>query len=239
MSGFPLLDGGHAPFVESLVPLPRADALPARLFTEPGGAARLLAAAGLHRPDGEERALASLWSRWYFAKLVPPVLLCGVLRGLALPLDPRETGVVLGPDGLPRAIALPGPGAAGRERDPFALFAPLVLGHVATVVGALAAQVRLAPRILWNNAAVYADWALRRMAEDPAVPAEAARTALALVERPDWPDGRPNPFHAPVSDRPVPGGTQRTRRQCCLLYRLPGEGCCRTCPRATRPVPST
>jgi ferric iron reductase protein FhuF len=234
MSGFPLLDGGHAPFVESLVPLPRAGALPARLFGEAGGVATLLAAAAAHRRPADERALASLWSRWYFAKLVPPVLLCGVVRGVALPLDIAGTGVVLGPNGLPHAIALPGAGAPCGGCDPFALFAPLVLGHVAAVVEALAAHVRLAPRILWNNAAVYADWALRRMAEDPGVPQDAARRALALVERPDWPGGRPNPFHAPVWERPVPGGVQRTRRQCCLLYRLPGEGSCRTCPRQLR-----
>jgi ferric iron reductase protein FhuF len=226
MTGFPLLPGAEAALVESLVPLPAEGSLPARLFREDGGPALLLAAARRHRPDAEERALASLWSRWYFAKLIPPVLLCGVMRGLSLPLDASGTAVLFGPQGMPRAIALPDAGEVVPERDPFLLFAP--------VVAALSAHARLAPRILWNNAAVYADWALRRMAEDSRVPREAVRRAMALVEEPAWPDGRPNPLHAPFTQSASGAAGGRTRRQCCLLYRLPGEGCCGTCPRLAK-----
>jgi ferric iron reductase protein FhuF len=231
MTGFPLLPEPHAALVESLVPLPAAGALPASLLRQREGPSVLLAAARRHRPGAEERALASLWSRWYFAKLIPPVLLCGVLGGRSLPLDLAGTAIVLGEDGMPRAIALPHAGAASGEADPFARFDALIRGHVGAVVESLAAHARLAPRILWNNAAVYADWALRRMAETPEVPRAAARRALALVESPAWPDGSPNPFHAPVRRHEGPAGRQPVRRQCCLLYRLPGEGCCRTCPR--------
>lgn len=234
MSGFPLLPGPHAPLVESLVPLPAAGALPASLLLEQDGAAALIEAARRHRPGAELRALASLWSRWYFVKLIPPVLACGVLAGRRLPLAPAETAVVLGADGMPRAIALPHAGEVASDTDPFALFAPLVRVHVAAVVESIAAHVRLAPRILWNNAAVYADWALRRMAEEPDRPRAAAMRALALVDAPTWPDGSSNPFHAPVRHARGPDGPRRIRRQCCLLYRLPGEGCCGTCPRPPR-----
>jgi ferric iron reductase protein FhuF len=231
MTGFPLLPDPHAPLVESLVPLPAPGAMPARLLLEREGPAALLEAARRHRPGAEERALASLWSRWYFAKLIPPVLACGLLAGRSLPLSPAETGIVLGADGMPRAIALPHAGEVTSEHDPLLRFAPMIRGHVATVVECLSAHVRLAPRILWNNAAVYADWALRRMAEEPGVPAAVARRALALLEAPTLPDGGANPFHAPLRDIQGPAGPLRLRRQCCLLYRLPGEGCCRTCPR--------
>jgi ferric iron reductase protein FhuF len=242
MTGFPLLPDPHAPLVESLVPLPAAPGampahlLPARLLLERDGPAALLDAARRHRPGAEERALASLWSRWYFAKLIPPVLACGVLAGRSLPLSPAQTGIVLGADGMPRAIALPHAGEVTPEPDPFARFAPLIAGHVAVVVESLSAHARLAPRILWNNAAVYADWALRRMAEAPGEPGVAATRALALLEAPALPDGSANPFHAPVRHVEGRAGPLRVRRQCCLLYRLPGEGCCRTCPRpAQRP----
>jgi ferric iron reductase protein FhuF len=214
--------------------MPAHGGLPAYLLLEQGGVAALLATARRHRPAAEDRALASLWSRWYFAKLIPPVLLCGIAGERSLPLNPAETAVLLGADGMPRAIALPHAGETTVEPDPFRRFAPLVWQHVATVVESLAAHVRLAPRILWNNAAVYADWALRRLVEDERVPPMAAMQALALVEAPHWPDGIPNPFHAPVRDVPGSNGAVRIRRQCCLLYRLPGEKCCRTCPRLLR-----
>jgi ferric iron reductase protein FhuF len=231
--GFPLLPGPLAPLVESLVPLPDAGALPARLFQDADGAGTLLAAMRHQRPGADPRALASLWSRWYFAKLIPPVLLCGLLARRDLPLRPEQTGVVLGADGLPRAIALPGAGEEVAGDDPFVRFAPLVQGHVAEVVRCLAAHARLAPRLLWNNAAVYADWALRRLATHADAPPEAARRALELVERPDWPGGGPNPFHAPVLHG---ADGAAVRRQCCLLYRLPEGRLCGNCPRPRKPA---
>ncbi|WP_207539679.1 siderophore-iron reductase FhuF [Sabulicella rubraurantiaca] len=231
MTGFPLLPGAHAALVESLVPMPAPGALPASLFLAPGGTARLLAAARLHRPGADERAMASLWSRWYFAKLIPPVLMCGVLARRSLPLSPVHTAVVLGEDGLPRAIALPHSGEVLPEPDPFARFASLVHDHVAVVVRGLAAHARLAPRILWNNAAVYADWALRHLAEEQLVAPDMVRAALVLVENQSWSDGDPNPIHAPFTERAGADGPCRIRRQCCLRYRLAGEAPCRTCPR--------
>jgi ferric iron reductase protein FhuF len=234
MSGFPLLPGALAPLVESLVPFPAAGALPARLFLEPEGPARLLDAARRHRPEAEERALTSLWSRWYFAKLIPPVLLCGVVGQRRLPLAPADTAVVLGADGLPRAIALPHAGDVAPDDNPFTHFGTLVQDHVGAVVRSLAAHAHLAPRVLWNNAAVYADWTLRRLGDQPGVSPAAAQRALELVERPDWPGGAPNPFHAPVAHHAGAAGRCAVRRQCCLLYRLPGERMCRTCPRLSQ-----
>ncbi len=228
MKGFALLPAAQAALAESLVPLP-AGALPVSLFFQPEGIATLLEAARRRRPEAELRALGSLWSRWYFGKLIPPVLACGVLAGRSLPLDPAGTAMLLGEDGFPRFIALPGPGITTEAANPFARFAPLVLRHVAPVVEALAASLRLAPRILWNNAAVYADWALRRLAEE--APGPTTEAALALVRAAHWPGHGANPFHAPVSERAGPEGPQRVRRLCCLLYRLPGEGLCGTCPR--------
>ncbi|HEY8611362.1 MAG TPA: hypothetical protein VIL69_08760, partial [Roseomonas sp.] len=64
MNDFPLLSGPHAPLVESLVPMPAHGGLPAYLLLEQGGVAALLATARRHRPAAEDRALASLWSRW-------------------------------------------------------------------------------------------------------------------------------------------------------------------------------
>ena len=135
--GFPPLLEPHAPLVESLVPLPAEGALPGRLLLEPGGPEVLLAAARRHRPGVDERALTSLWSRWYFAKLIPPVLALGVVAGRSLPLDPTETAVLLGTEGLPRAIALPHVGEVALGQDPLGRFAPLVRHHVAAVVESL------------------------------------------------------------------------------------------------------
>lgn len=238
MTGFPLLTGPLAPLAESLVPQPAAGALPVGLLLQPGGTAALLAVVRRLRPGADERALVSLWSRWYFVKLIPPVLFCGLLTGRSLPLDPAETGVLLGANGLPQAIALPHAGEVVAEADPLRRFAPLVRQHVAAVVERLAAEARLAPRILWNNAAVYADWALRRLIEDGRVLPAATGQMLALVEAPRWPDGTPNPFHAPVHHLSGPQDVNAWRRQCCLKFRLPGEEVCRTCPRLRSKPPT-
>ncbi|WP_336493113.1 siderophore-iron reductase FhuF, partial [Methylobacterium nigriterrae] len=83
-------------------------------------------------------------------------------------------------------------------------------------VDGLAACARLAPRVLWSNAASLYAWIVAEIAHDPSVPAAVVAGAEAVMLRHHWPDGRRNPLHAP----PRTAG-ERRRRVCCLRYLLP------------------
>ena len=57
--------------------------------------------------EGDRRALLSLWSKYYFLRLIPPVLAAGLILNWRLPLAFDEIQVVVGADGLPEAFKLP------------------------------------------------------------------------------------------------------------------------------------
>jgi ferric iron reductase protein FhuF len=183
------------------------------------------------QPEAPPRALLSLWSRHYFFRLIPPVVLTLLLAHRDWPLDLRHSGVRLNGEGLPDLVALPEPGATRSAPDcSFARFAPLVQDHLAPLIQALAPAAGLAPRVLWANAAGYFSWAVRQLAEDPALPPGCAAPGLAVLHSPLCPDGSPNPLFEPMRVQQGPRGPQPYRKVCCLLYQLPGRGECSSCP---------
>lgn len=204
-----------------------AEAVPLRVLMAPGGMRRSLDLCAGHE-GSDPRALLSLWSRHYFHTLIPPVVVTSLLTFRRLPLAAAEAAVQLDPQGFPIAVVLPHGGrSAPAPEDPFQRFAALADHHLAPLIAVWATELRVAPRLLWANAAGYFAWAVR---EAEAEDAEAARPGLAVLAADHRPDGTPNPLRDPLRQVEGPHGPESRRTVCCLLYRLPGRGECGHCP---------
>ncbi|ONG51653.1 siderophore-iron reductase FhuF [Pseudoroseomonas deserti] len=241
MTPFPFLTGDLARGGTGLVPLgmPGRDAIPLANLMAQGAVDRLVG--GMVQPLGgdsatpDRRAMLSLWSRYYFYTLIPPVVLTLMLAHRRLPLAAGDGAVLLKPDGLPEAIALPhGGDPCAAPRDPFDRFAPLMRDHLAPLIAHWSAEGKLSQKVLWANAAGYFAWIVREAAATPGIDPEAAFAGTAVVEATHLPDGSANPLHDPMHTLDGPAGPQRWRRTCCLLYRLPDRQECPYCPLLLR-----
>ncbi|UEM19668.1 siderophore-iron reductase FhuF [Skermanella mucosa] len=231
---FDFLAGPAGRFGARLVPPASApDAIPAAALVAEGGLDLALGTLRSRHPDGESRALLSLWSRHYFYSLIPPVVLGALLAGRTLPLGLSGTAVHLNGDGVPAAIVLPHAGTEGAPVAATDMLRPLARDHLEPLIDGLAAQAAVSPRVLWGNAAGYLHWVVELLAgEDPASPALAE--AHALIHAGAWPDGWPNALDEPMRYTDGPDGRQAWRKVCCLLYRVPGRDLCPYCPLALR-----
>jgi ferric iron reductase protein FhuF len=197
-----------------LIAPPSADAVPAAVFADADWTAGRLAALGARYASGDRRVLATVW--WYSAS---SVLLTPALAGLAtgLPLSARlvDTSVGVLAGGMPVAATSSAPGGdtAGELRE-----------TLAEVVAAVAAAGGMRARPLW---AIATDsLANRLLALGRALGDERRVTALAAPLAAAVGPPLPAPRYVHVA------GVRFTRRvSCCLLYRLPPEPLCTSCPR--------
>lgn len=164
--------------------------------------------------SGDRRVLATVW--WYSASsvLLTPAL-AGLVTGLPLSARLADTSVSVLPGGTPVAATSSAAGAdcAAELRE-----------ALSAAVDAVATAGRMRPRPLW---AIAADslanrlLAVGRALGDP-VRVTGLAGPLALEVGPPL----PVPRFVDVA------GVRFTRRvSCCLLYRLPPEPLCTSCPR--------
>ncbi|MGY1635629.1 (2Fe-2S)-binding protein [Geodermatophilus sp. SYSU D00742] len=196
---------------------PSARPLPAVRLADPAWTAgRLADLAERYRSD-DRRVLATVW--WYSASsvlLTPP--LAGLLTGHPLSARLPDTTLAELSGGVLVAATAAGAAAGGGD------LAAELRSSLAAVVGAVAEAGGMRPRPLW---AIAADsLAGRLLAVGRALGDVPGATALAA------------PLAAAVgTPLPVPGyvdvdGIRFVRRvSCCLLYRLPGQPLCTSCPR--------
>lgn len=208
---------------------------------------------GRSRGDADRRAVASLWSQWYFGTLVPPALAAGLLLDRILPLGIGDVDVLLDEDDArPAAFRLHRPGRVDPDASPFERFEPLVRGHLSPLVETLAPHVGLSADTLWTNAGRYVQWILdeigppdrrqdelaeREGDEEPEGKSEregeerSAASGRRLLDAGTWPDGWENRLHGTVRYVRDGGGRVPRRRVCCLQYLIPDlEGCGDLCP---------
>ncbi len=193
---------------------PSAATVPAALFADADWTADRLTALGARYASGDRRVLATVW--WYSAS---SALLTPALAGLATgqPLSARlaDTSVALLGGATPVAATSSAPGrdTAAELRE-----------SLSAVVDAVAAAGRMRPRPLW---AVATDsLANRLLALGRALGDERRVTALAGPLAAAVGPPLLTPRYVDVA------GVRFTRRvSCCLLYRLPPEPLCTSCPR--------
>ncbi len=195
---------------------PSAVAVPAELLADEGWTAQVLEDRVASQRTGDRRVLATVW--WYS---VSSVLLTPVLAGLVagVPLSARLADTRLHLLAGPTPVAATaGPAVPGQD------VAADLRTTIADVVAAIAGAGGLRTRPLW---AIATDsLANRLLALGRAVGDVAAVTALAGPLAAAVGGPLPAPRYVDVA------GARFTRRaSCCLLYRLPHEALCTSCPR--------
>lgn len=238
----PIFRGDWAPYSESLActPCPPADALRvADLLGDATLLAGLLRRHALHLGCSDLRPVASAWSLHYLWALLPPIVAGASLLGHAFPVRPEEMHVQFDADGEALRFHVSDEGCPRPDADTAARYDALLWQHLDPLFTALSRLARVAPKILWGNAARYLgsifEQGLALSGRAPCI----VRDHDQLLERPTWPDGRINPLHTPRRQALDSGeGGHVTpvtlHRQCCLYYLLPGEGYCVACPLSPR-----
>ncbi|MGM0571020.1 siderophore-iron reductase FhuF [Marinobacter sp.] len=236
----PLFVGDFAHYRDVLV-LPGQDqrpGIPAQELVTADGLQWVLSEYRRSQPGDDERALLSLWSRYYFVKLTVPVVGANLMLGRELTVGLDGIEVILGEGGVPEAFRLPDEGRPFRTppADGFERFRNLLEENFAPLIDGWCRQVKVSRRVLWNNAANYFEWLIRTL-ESTKVPQSMLADGQQVVEAPRYPDGRPNPMASPVRYVEQGGGDEplRQRRHCCIRYRLPDLPLCRNCPHIDRP----
>lgn len=201
-------------------------------------------AGGSAAAPAARRGAASLWSQFYFAIIAVPVVAGAMLAGRRLAVGLDDVRWVIGDNGLPVAMRLDDPGAALPDRDPLGVIVELIENHMTPLVDTVSRTARLAPRLLWCNAAVRLIWAMETAAltvndtaaNDTADIASIAQaTRRLLIEAPTLPSGAANPMFDMLL-QPSSGATASyARKVCCLRYLMPGVADCgETCPLPPR-----
>jgi hypothetical protein len=206
-----------------LVAPPSAVVVPGVLLADPGWTAQVLAVRAARQRTDDRRVLATVW--WYSTSsvLLGPVL-AGLVSGVGLSARLVDTTVhaLAGP--VPIAATTTGRGAGHLVED--------LRTTLGAVVAAVAEAGGMRERPLW---AIATDsLANRLLAIGQAVGDVPAATALAEPLAAAVGAPLPAPRYLDVS------GVRFTRRaSCCLLYRVPHEAMCTSCPHrdpATRQV---
>ncbi len=174
----------------------------------------------------DRRAVASMWSLYYFSMLTIPYIVARRADHV-LPVVPAEMTIALAEDGLPRALGLAREGDwnEGSGADLLAFVMPLVSQHLAEIIVQLKSVGGIAPKLAWNNAAVYIDYAFN--ATERERPADGdAWASRPLFSQPHLPDGSVNPFFGCLRHEADGEETVCRRKICCLRYLLPGIPSC-------------
>ncbi|RAU39500.1 MULTISPECIES: siderophore-iron reductase FhuF [unclassified Pseudomonas] len=185
-------------------------------------------------PAGDRRGLASVWTKHYFVKLIPPVVAASLILDYRVPVRLDRLQLVLDEHALPVAFKLPDPGTnwAPMPTDTFQRFDDLLEGHLRPFVDGVARLSRVSRNVLWSNAGNYFEWLLGVLAV--AMPQADLCHGHGLIAAATLPDGRRNPLHEPVRYLMTAGssGSRRQRRVCCLRYRVGELTLCDSCPIA-------
>lgn len=187
---------------------------------------------GTAYPESDPRGLASIWSKYYFVKMIPPVVAASLILDHRLPLHLDHLQLILDDDCLPVAFKLPDAGQQWTPgpADAFERFDELLDHNLRPFIQALAGHVRLSPKVLWSNAGNYFEWLLGVLAN--AVPHADLTHGHQLLNARHLPNGRRNPLYQPVRYLKIDGQSEpkRQRRVCCIRYRVTALELCDNCP---------
>ncbi|KQY27115.1 iron reductase [Rhizobium sp. Root482] len=201
-------------------------AIPLTEFFRSGGFSAALDTYAAAHGGTDRRAIASMWSLYYFSALAIPYIVARRADHV-LPVAANDMTIALAEDGLPRALGLSGEGdwSDGRGANLLSFVMPLVSQHLAEIVAQLKTVGGIAPKLAWNNAAVYIDYAYNATQAGPAMAGD-NWAARALFTCPHLPDGSKNPFHDCLRHEMDGEQTVCRRKICCLRYLLPGIPSC-------------
>ena len=208
-----------------------ADALPAERLLDTHVLDELLERYSVQYQSNDIKAITSIWSKWHFSTLVVPYLAANLLLERDLPVELDEMAVLINDEGCTTSVAIAHEGKPLDSLDAFQRFERLLQGHVSPLVETLSCISGAAPKVFWSNFGNYFEYFVANMAHHPMALPHVADEAKRLLDHRVYPDGRRNPMFMPVRYmEDASGEVQRTRRLCCLRYRIPEFGYCGNCP---------
>jgi ferric iron reductase protein FhuF len=172
----------------------------------------------------DPRAAASFWSLFYFSTLAIPYIIAAG-KGFRLPVSAEAMSIKIGNSGLPITFGISGVLDQLNETGPLDWASFLISDHLALVVSRLSDVAGISPKLSWNNAAVYIDYALRTGVSS--APRERCQTfdGMVFCER-QLPNGNANPFFGCLKFEEAEDAPICRRKICCLRYMLPGVNSC-------------
>jgi ferric iron reductase protein FhuF len=179
----------------------------------------------------ERTVIASIWSKWHFAILMPAYLIATLLLDWDLADALPHADFVLDAQGKTVALRLPAEQLRPRAGPPDFL---ALVDHLDACIALFGTRTGVTARVLANNAGNLFESFVQRVAsvhgDRPEILAR-CDAAHALMARAQLDGQRPNPLHAPVVYLPQRDGPPlRQRRICCMRYLVPDCVFCTTCP---------
>lgn len=205
-----------------------------RLMTEPALLHGLLRRHATHLACRDLRPVAVHWALQYFLLLLPPFVAAASVLQHRFPMAPAKLRLTFGDDGSVTRLYLPHPGEHVPGSALAARYDELLWRHLAPLVTALAAQGKVAERLLWGNATRYLQATLQQLQHSTGNGAALRADSLALLSQAYWPDGRRNPLYGPLrhAARGMDGARSviALHRACCLNHLLSAQQHCLACP---------
>ncbi|WP_219210056.1 siderophore-iron reductase FhuF [Variovorax boronicumulans] len=176
------------------------------------------------------RVVASIWSKWHFAIVMPAWFIGHVLLGRRLPMALGALRFDMDGEGRTLGLRLPDGGERiGGAADAERAMSELMDQHLTPFIAQLAERTGVTHRVLWSNAGNLFEAFIRRLDEThPGLDglAQARRWLETEVDA----RGQPNPMFQPVLYLPRAEDLHRMRRICCMRYLVPDRVFCTTCP---------
>lgn len=186
-----------------------------------------------HLACSDLRPVVSIWLLRYFEVLFPPIVTAASLLNHAFPLAPESMWLTLDEDGEPKAFHIEELGRSLTEDETHARYSMLVGEHLPPLIEELARNARVAPVVLWSNAARRLQ-AIFDVLVEQTKSAAAERDRNILLHHATWPGGTRNPLYGKTLQglRMRDGClvTISLHRQCCLYYKIPPFDYCAACP---------
>lgn len=174
-------------------------------------------------------AICSIWSKWYFATVLPTLICAGILLDRLPPFRLSEIRLALDADYKIECVAI------SRETS-FALmpgheprFRSLIDGNIRPFIELFHARTGVSRRVLWSNAGNLFEGVVRHL-EKLEFTAPGVGEGLTLMSTRAFADGMRNRLYSPVTYPTVGGARVRRRRVCCLRNQLPDRALCCACP---------
>lgn len=186
---------------------------------------------------GDRRAVASMWSKWFFNAVLPPIVGLLLAERRACIADDASVGVVIDASARPGRFWLRESGDVTHPVSIEAGLERLVKERLSPVGEALSIASGASRNVFWSNAGNSVEYLVGEMARHPAITPATLQAAYAFFERRRFGDGLRNPLFRPVRYRAIvgeSGGVERQRRICCIRYLLPEVTYCANCPLACR-----
>lgn len=175
-------------------------------------------------PDSDPRASASYWSLFYFARLTSSYF-SAARQGFFPSLDFDDIAVMLEPDGLLKSFHYNPEKIRQITYSDQSAVQSLIEGNLDYFIARMREIAGLSKKLLWNNAAVYIDYALK-CGNDFGSARSFQYSRASICSLPCFADGSHNPISGCLKFEECNNTVVCRRKVCCLRYQLPGIPSC-------------